>query len=717
MPTKIESTLKLTASPNDGWIPSSSSAKVAGLNIGGMIYVEKPPMVKRSSIPQRCMAYIDPSLEASDKKYSWRGRPLLESCGYSDLGPASRLNYLKWLKSGRKDKSYHPSYMLLYFSGLERRFFCYPPKEEAAEILSEVRRLQKLYPEDYLSCHHISEFLDFAMLSEVGFEAIKPDFKGNSPYLPTELIFAIGVRFVKGESLNAEWLQNWLGCHPKGDLRIPMLRCPDKFTALFRMRFDERFPQGLELTPSKKRLQVPYTASTLEFKGMAEFRCNGKVVPDFSDKSRIIEIGQEIADDVMKELKKFSLFLVKKPAAQDSLEAWLLLPEDLRPLYPNKKAAQLKSWAAEIVKAGGLVPVSELIERMQGLTTKKNLKSQLTIMADLLGSIGFGLTPDHRLASRCPTPEQPVMLFRLGEKGKRAGNWWSAYRKVLLEISLGAYVALGKDGVVDVERNLLQAHIDSVTKLDEQIRRRLHADLVWYLAVKPDKTFTRKRIASFHNFDAIISRGLDVNLVRELMISIVRADGIIHPEQVGKLEKLYPILELDPSLIYTDLHAGGIIDDPALIQTSLPGRKGETIPSPGEAGGPGLDRSRIEAIRSDTERISSVLGQIFDTNDEQSSGAIAPCNESLVQGLDQQHNGLVLELVTRKHWPESKFAELCKSHGMMPSGALESINEWAFETCGEVLLDENNGFEVSLGVAELIRKNVLEENDVDSKTS
>ena len=40
----------------------------------------------------------------------------------------------------------------------------------------------------------------------------------------------------------------------------------------------------------------------------------------------------------------------------------------------------------------------------------------------------------------------------------------------------------------------------------------------------------------------------------------------------------------------------------------------------------------------------------------------------------------------------------------MPSGALEAINEWAFETHDEALLDEYDGYDVSPEIADAVKQ-------------
>ena len=75
----------------------------------------------------------------------------------------------------------------------------------------------------------------------------------------------------------------------------------------------------------------------------------------------------------------------------------------------------------------------------------------------------------------------------------------------------------------------------------------------------------------------------------------------------------------------------------------------------------------------------------------------------LLEGLDTAFAALVLDLIGETHFTEDAFAALCKAHGLMPEGALETVNEWAFDTWGEALLDAYDGYDVAPETAAAIR--------------
>ncbi|WP_273070937.1 TerB N-terminal domain-containing protein [Thioclava marina] len=706
-PSRVASSAS-ARSTKSGWVRSNETASVAGRNIGGMVYVGTPPLLNTYGYRDKCRAYIDPSLSVARSGADKAGEGMPYWPGYSDISPQCRATYLDWLASGRNDASYNPGYMFLYFYGLERRFFVDQSNEDAKDIVQEVRRLQSLYPENHSVRRYLGEFLDIAMLAEIEFDAIEPIFEKQGWELPFSLKYAIGARIYKGENLTAEWLLSWFICHPETYLRTPATRCREEFIALFRIRFDQRFPDGLKVAKPRKTLKVSYRAASSEFEGSANPTVEGKPVPDISGLRKPVEIAQELADEAMSDLDKLSRFLGRNPDGRGSVEAYALLPSVLWQSFPSEEMDSLRSWASTIVDQGGLVPLEDVIGRLEGERSEKIGKRQMTGAADALARLGFGLAPDPRFALRSPKAEEPVVLFSLGEPIEKLEEVSDSYRSALIELALGSFVAHADGRIAEPERRALEDQV-SAASLSDQERRRLRANLDWFLAVPPDMTLLRRKLKEV---------GQDSQAaMRAALVGAAHADGIIHSDEVASIEKIYKALGLDPALAYSDLHAGEVSDGPRTVRASQPGRQGEAIPDLEKASGPKLDASRIAAIRSDTERVSSVLGQIFDVEEEE-SGASTPDYQSQVAGLDPKHGALVLEVLTREHWSETEFEKICASHGLMVSGALEVVNEWAFETYDEALLDEYDGYDVSPEIAVAVKEKMSAEGrDVEVETT
>lgn len=686
-----------------GWVPPGESALVRDRDIGSMVYVGTPPLlVNTYGFRDKCRAYINPSLSVARAGDDPDGHGMAYWPGYSDISPRCRTTYLDWLAGGKADATYNPGYMFLYFYGLERRFFVEDPsEEEKSKISEEVQRLAQLYSDNRSVQRYLGEFLDLAKIATTKVDDIAPVYDSTGWELPLSVKFAIGTRLDKAEKLDADWVLSWLLCHPERTLRTPATRCRDEFLTLFKLRFKQRFPDGLKVTKPRKALTASYRAASSEFEGSIKPMLNGKPVPDISGLRKPVEIAQEIADEAMEELDKFSRFLGRNPDGRGSVEGHALLPTDLWAFFPSKELDAVKTWATGVVSDGGLIPAADAIERLEGELPVKIGKRQLTGAADALARIGFGLAPDPRFAIRSPKTDEPVVLFDLGETVEKLEDVSFKYRAALIELALGAFVAHADNQIADAERHSLEQQVATTEGLNEQESRRLRANLIWFLAIPPDMSLLRRKLKDV---------GEDSRTaLRAALVTAAHADGMLQSEEVASIERVYKALGLDPTLVYSDLHAGDIADAPRTVRAAQPNAPGEALPNEPQPSGPALDASRISLIREETERVSSVLEQIFDTGEDNEASTPDESNV-LMPGLDHKHIALVRDLIEQKHWTEEAFETLCVRHSLFASGALETINEWAFETHDEALLDEYEGYDVTPEIAKVIKQKLNKEN-------
>ena len=63
--------------------------------------------------------------------------------------------------------------------------------------------------------------------------------------------------------------------------------------------------------------------------------------------------------------------------------------------------------------------------------------------------------------------------------------------------------------------------------------------------------------------------------------------------------------------------------------------------------------------------------------------------------IDQRHALLLHEVCNRDIIDQATFAALAQKHGLFPAGAIETINEWAFDRFEEPVLDEGEPIEIA----------------------
>jgi tellurite resistance protein len=682
------------AKRHQGWLPKGQAISVGGRQLYGMIYVGVPPTLNRYGYGEKCRAYIDLSLPVSREGNDKAGTGMSYWPGYSGIAPECRATYLDWLSAGAVDGSYNPGYLFLYFYGLERRFFVEDPSfDEKCDLLDEARRLIVVFADNHSVRRYLGEFIEYALAATTEITAIQPVFDNPGWDVPFSVKLAIGARLQKGENLGADWVLSWFLCHPEKNLRTSAKRCQDEFMALFRLRFDERFPLGLKVPKPRTALKANYQAASREFECSVTPNINGQSIPDISGVRKPIEIAQEIADAVMEDLEKFSRYLGRNPDGRGSIEAHALLPAALRHLFPSTALEGIRAWARAVVEAGGMVPVSEVLERLEGERPDQLGKRQLTGAADALARIGYGLAPDPRFALRSPTLDEPVVLFDLGAQVEQLEDVSTRYKAALMELALATFVAHADGTVSGAEKATLEAQVRSVDRLSDLEQKQLLANLIWFIAVPPDLALLRRKLKE--------TGANQQSAIRAVLVAAAHADGIVSTEEVAGVEKIYRALGLDPNLVYSDLHAGEVSDAPMRVRAAQTSPPGEAIPAMQSLPGKRLDAARIASIRQDTDRVSAVLADIFSTeapvDDEAQKVAPSP-----LAGLDTKHTALIRELIIRPHWTEEDFAELTARHGLMVAGALETVNEWAFGVHDEALLEEYEGYDVSPDIADAL---------------
>jgi hypothetical protein len=111
---------------------------------------------------------------------------------------------------------------------------------------------------------------------------------------------------------------------------------------------------------------------------------------------------------------------------------------------------------------------------------------------------------------------------------------------------------------------------------------------------------------------------------------------------------------------------------------------------------------RVEAKIAESAAVSAILADIF-TDQEPGGSADATAHVSsastslptLMPGIDLRHNALVIEVLTRDSWSRTAWDELCARHELLADGAMETINEAAYDAHGASLLEGEDPVEIN----------------------
>ena len=667
------------------WIESGKTVVVAGRRINGKIYLGPEP--RRDTWSLAGSGFIDPRLSVAKIGSDYTGDSIPYWPRYGAISPRERATYLDWLASGRSDTRIGPGYVFLFFYGLERRFFLDASNEEEKRLLvAEVERLLAVYGENGSIRQYMTAFLDAARIVLDPTGDAEPRFERSGYELPLGLRVAIGQMAKERRPLSADWLLGWYATHPETRFRTPANRAFPEFKALFKLLFDDRFPKGLKIYKPKRLIRAHYVAASKEFDVDLE-RYLGDI-PDISGTSKPVKLAKEIVDEATDSLDKFSRFLGRNPQGRNTIEAHALMPERLWSLFPCAAMESLHQWADGIIEAGGLCPVKKVVEQLEGKTPEKLGKRRLTGAADALARLSIGMAPDPRFALRSPKLGEPVVLFRLPAGTTALEEVSKEYRKTLIAIAIGSFVAHADGTFAAKERRALEARINA-EELSGAERTRLLANLQWMLAVPPNLVLFRRRLKDVsehtrHEFG-------------QVTIAMATVDGVIDPGEIKAIEKLYKAIGLTTDSVYSDLHALTISSEPVTVRKADTKTGDFAIPPPPEPENQlVLDPGRVASLVADTARVSLVLADIFSENESEEDVEEETENINIIfSGLDPRHAAFLRELLSRPHWDEAEFSALADQFRLMQAGALETLNEWSFDRFDDVLIEEYEGYELN----------------------
>ena len=219
------------------------------------------------------------------------------------------------------------------------------------------------------------------------------------------------------------------------------------------------------------------------------------------------------------------------------------------------------------------------------------------------------------------------------------------------------------------------------------------------MSVEPDLPLIRRRV---QHASEQASRELG-----QVALAVVAADGIVDPAEIRAVERVYRTLGLDPAGLYGELHALAASPDlVAVVRRSTPSAGYSIPPQPADTSSPTLtgpirlDPDRVSAIMADTAQVSRLLHEIFQDERDREEGddgtkVAVPEVAKQFTGLDAAHCCLVKELIARPEWTLAEFEELARRSDLPPAGALETINEWAFDRFDDALIEDDDPLELN----------------------
>ena len=729
------------------WIPAGKAVAIGGRKIKcGMLYVGggfTKSAYLGASCPEDNLGFcaIDPGLKISE---SGSGRAPFEdrramhpgisagASGFRDFSPKARGIYLDWLAGGADAVEARLEHLYLRLRAMEHRALmdeCESADGDRAAVMEEMRNYCADVTEigncggtEFISADaakalakSLSIFQHYADLLECDFmERVDPPATAGARTMTMKTKIAMGRQMAETRLVNAH--QALAAVMGRSDPPYALKHAPAEFGAMFLLEFERRNPDGFRIAEQFTRhsfLKVsPYRSLAGHFawapigmESMSPFstkggwgafvagssvkKCvDGAVIDPWKFGSVMKEVTA-VTGIAARKIEKYARHIKRKGTDPDSFTAMALLPAEIRPAA----MAGAGKWLEDAAD-GDLVSMADLAERVIGEVPAKLSAKHLRIMDESLGALGFGMAPDPALGMWKPDIGGKAAIYRKG------ANAAPDMKRIAALAAIAASLHVGSGGGKPSDRCLGMA-------LDFAVCGEFAATARWLADSPPKKAAFLRR---FKNEE--VRSVFDVDGFRRIVAQFALVDGQPDTARIAAAEEVYAALGLDADLVYSDLHGGGA-----------------------QSGGE-LDEGRIAAARSDSEKASAILGDVFGDGDgdplrremerDVARMAAEPGVEATLvevemdggrglldrlasamaalRGLDPKHVGFALEAAERKHWTEKDLGALAKKHGLMLSGALETINEWAWDAVGDAMLDEHEGYSVTAAAAEHFSK-------------
>ncbi len=669
------------ASDPPRWISAGETAEIGGLTVsGGLFYAGKAfTDVWRD---ENCL--IDTSLPVATWTADATGSELSYWPSYRGASPGVRRAYLEWLAGGRRDPQAGIGLVFMFFYGLERRLFVEKMFHDADAIVEEVQRLLAVYGENYSFANYARRLLDTAELMRTS-EIVRPPLALPAAYnfeipLPTRRYF--GALLAQGRAFDADDALVWILSLPLG-FRTPVTRCFDELCALWRVRFDERHPEGLKIRAPKQQLGGVYRSASGRFEATVAVGD----LPDIAAVSAPLNRLRTLFDGCVEDLDAFSRLIGRKPEARSTLEGALCLPRDLHGTAMAGGVEAAREALSALIGDARVVPVRvQKIGEIVGMAfdeAKLSLPVQRQLGATL-DRLHVAFEPDRRYGETALTPEGEMVIYA-ADAGAPVDPERPAYAAARTMVEIAALAAAADGEVVAAEFDQINADLQAMPELSALERHRLLARALHVLRAPPKQQAALARLAKLPESAR--------RSVSAAAIGAVLADGHVQPAEVRFLEKLHKTLDLPQDEVYAALHRGAVQVDAPVVVAPEEWSAGVTIPAEGprDATVVAFDAARLARIRQETSEVASLLAGIFaDEEPPPTPAAPAPAMAaSVFAGLEPRHAELLVAIVASGGLERSAFEARAQALKLLPDGALETINEWGFETFDEAVVEDD----------------------------
>ena len=674
------------------WIQPGQTVKIKNYEIkGGYFYYGG--QLKSTDNYGTEASLIDPTLRINTSTPDYSGNHMGYWPRYCDISPQSRAAYLEWLSSARTNPDCYIGYVFLYFYGLERRLLVdgkHIPSSERKALVNEVRRLKRIYGANCSFNGYANGLLAHVWLLFDRKEQPDASLLTGTRTFTSVFKYLLSKAVAGGIPVSSKLALAWVRSHPDYSLRTPARRCLTEFNLLFKLRYKEKYGQGIVIKPNKTKLQLVYYPASASLRSLPDVKVD---LPDPSRLKGPVTKLMQLAESCTDELDAYSRHIGNPAYSKDALSAIAYLPRALIKHVKHAKFEKLKSWLPSgMMNSVGIVSTEELSLHIWENAPVKINKKEAEMLAVIVEKAGYGLAPDIRFHHAKPAIDGSVILFENGHGPNFIPG--DEFNHVGTILRLGAMVATIDGRVDDMEVSVLDKLISDDSDLSDTEKKSLHAYLHWRLNTRPDMGGLKNRLQHFNNHEK--------SAISHILVGVALADGKVEPTEIKQLRKLYTSLGLDEGLVSSDIHNL----TSRKLKSSPYGRQEQSDATDVSTPGISLNPDLLDVYKEETEGVKAVLDGIFaEENIEDESEIVT--NDVVatpqITGLDVAHTRFYEKLIDKEKWSSEEVNEICKELNLMVDGAIEVINDWAFDNVDAPLIEGGSVFYIDLEVAQEIR--------------
>ena len=548
--------------------------------------------------------------------------------------------------------------------------------------MQELQRLRSLYGSNdsfnRYSTHLLAAATFLRNANNRSANAFIPDLAASGGEMSLELKLAIAREVVSGQRLGFELaaaaligMRNFWVRH-----RQVVDHARQPFLQVLRSRFAAAFPSGFLVRNRKdSRLVITYhgAAAGLDADLADKAGLNDLPDPDTLTWTQLLILAEAVAN----ELVPLAKLLADYPAKAKSLTALISCPVELR----DSLAVDARSWVDDLASPAP-VPFGLLAKHAIGAEGTKWTVRHRRQIGEALAAVGRSMEPGSDDAVK-QLKSDTVVYVVCGVTDGQSREMAVASAAAMLVASLAK---VSNEPGTKLEEFWL-SQLPSRLAVPVSQMDRLRARLAWY----------RSRHVSIPEVKRLLADATagERELCAWSATVATGATGKIDKPQIAALEAIYDACGVARSTLYTGLHAGAAAaasgaDEPVAVSDEVV-QINHPIPHPPAAKSSGPDGNRLAKIRAETESVSAMLASLFTEAD-----AAVPASPSPLLGLDNEYAALLTKLVTQPAWARQAFDAIATSLNQMPDGALEAINEWAFDRYGDALIEGSDPLVLNL---------------------